>query len=383
MVDILTKAKAAMRKAEQLGFERNRIFTSFDPGRILADAKRLSTLPEGTRKNLPLFGLLVSVKDLFDEAGERNTAGSRLLKEREPATTDAEAVRRLKAAGALMFGRTTLSEFAYSGVGLNPHYGTPGNVFDPTRIPGGSTSGGALTVAHGICDVALGTDTGGSVRIPAAINGLYGYKPTQSTVPREGVHPLAKTYDSIGPLTRDLETAIRTFAILSGGIVPEPSRGQLRLAVPQNAFVNDVDDTTREQFEQAKSALRKAGHDLVGVDFGFLASAIEINRIIVSVEAHALYEKDLEKLESVGDPRVLRRIRFAETLTADEIEEAYTQRSEVARTFGRMLEGFDALIAPTLAAQAPTIKEAEEAFDRINAVMLRNCSLINWPTAAP
>jgi len=137
MVDILTKAKAAMRKAEQLGFERNRIFTSFDPGRILADAKRLSTLPEGTRKNLPLFGLLVSVKDLFDEAGERNTAGSRLLKEREPATTDAEAVRRLKAAGALMFGRTTLSELAYSGVGLNPHYGTPGNVFDPTRIPGG------------------------------------------------------------------------------------------------------------------------------------------------------------------------------------------------------------------------------------------------------
>ncbi len=378
MIDIVQKAKASIEKVQALGDKSAAIFTEFDAERILSEANRLQERGRNGGGDMPLFGLLVSVKDLFDEKGQRTSAGSRLLKERAAATRDAVVIERLKSAGALMFGRTTMSEFAYSGVGLNPHFGTPGNVFDETRIPGGSTSGGALSVAYGICEAALGTDTGGSVRIPAAVNGLYGYKPTQSSVPRDGVHPLSATYDSIGPLARDLDTAIRIFEVLSNGITPiTPPDRPLRLAVPINAFTNGIDRSTSDAFIRATNCLGKAGHQLIEVDFGFLDAAAHVNRIIVSVEAHAIYRDDLERLEKIGDPRVLQRIRFAESLTSAEIERAYAERSEALEHFSLVVSNFDSLIAPTLAIAPPTIAETETEFDRVNAMMLRNCSLIN------
>ncbi|WP_159585725.1 amidase [Chelativorans xinjiangense] len=377
MTDIVAKAKEAIAKVEGLGDEAGRIFTAFDPDRILADASALKARRKAGEA-MPLYGMLVSLKDLFDEEGHVTSAGSKLLKNAPPAKADAAVVARLKAAGALCFGRTSMSEFAYSGVGLNPHYGTPGSAFDASRIPGGSSSGAALTVAHGLCDAGLGTDTGGSVRIPAAVNGLYGYKPSQGAVPREGVHPLSDLLDSVGPLCADLERVLLFMRVLGDGLEPlqAPER-PLCLAVPVHAFVNDIDAFTRDHFMHACDLLRQAGHELAELDLGFLPEALGLNRVIIASEAHALYRDHLDELETVGDPRILKRIRFAETLSARDLEDARRKRADVVRRFADVMEGYDALIAPTLAIMPPTIAEANENFDAVNAMMLRNCSLIN------
>src|SRR5438874_12202294 len=152
----------------------------------------------------PLAGIPVSIKDLFDVAGEVTLAGSKALDDRPPATADAPVVARLKAAGAIIIGRTNMTEFAFSGVGINPHYGTPGNPYDRSLIPGGSSSGAAVSVGDGQAVVAIGTDTGGSVRIPAAFCGIAGFKPTQYRVSRDGAVPLSTTLDSIGPLANSI-----------------------------------------------------------------------------------------------------------------------------------------------------------------------------------
>ena len=213
MGQIKDKAARALKKAKALGEECDRIFVELNEARILADAAALDAA-RASNKSLPLYGVTISLKDLFNEAGKRTTAGSTVLKDIEPARRDAEVVARLKAAGALIFGRTSMTEFAYSGVGMNPHYGTPGCIYDKSLVPGGSSSGAALSVAHGLCDIAMGTDTGGSVRIPAAINGLYGYKPTQQSVSLEGVHPLSPSYDSAGPLASTLEHTLTCLNVI-------------------------------------------------------------------------------------------------------------------------------------------------------------------------
>lgn len=382
MGKLVAKAEAAIARVEALADRAAAIFVEFTPARILADAARAETLAAAADRPLPLAGLLVSVKDLYDEAGQRTTAGSRLLRDKPPAEQDCTVVARIKAAGGIVFGRTSMSEFAYSGVGLNPHHGTPGNVFDEDRIPGGSTSGGALSVALGLCDIALGTDTGGSVRIPAAVNGLYGFKPSQDSVPLSGIHPLAASFDTAGPLAADLETTIRAYAVMSASEAPAaPAPRARRLVMPSGAFVNDLDAATARHFETAAAALEKAGHHLEELDLGFLQEAIGVNRILVAVEAHKIYGKDLDKLESLGDPRVLKRIRFSETLSPAEVEEAYALRAETIRRFNAALAGHDALIAPTLQTEPPSIAETEAEFDRVNAAMLRNTSLLNLADA--
>jgi aspartyl-tRNA(Asn)/glutamyl-tRNA(Gln) amidotransferase subunit A len=383
MGEIVEKARAAIGRVEALGEGATSLFTEFTPARILAAAAEAEALVAAAGRPLPLAGALVSVKDLYDEAGQRTTAASRILLEREPANADCPVVARIKAAGGVPFGRTTMSELAYSGVGLNPHYGTPSNVFDEGGIPGGSTSGGAVTVALGLCDLALGTDTGGSVRIPAAINGLYGHKPSQDKVPLDGVHPLAVSFDSCGPLARDFAAMLAAYQVMSDGdaIAVEAVPGRLRLAVPQGAFTNDLDGWSQAHFDAALARLEACGHDLVPLDLGFLHAALGLNRILVSAEAHALYRDDIDRLATMGDPRVLARIRFRETQSDADVAEAKAARVELVARVAEALSGFDALIAPTLQILPPKIAEAEADFDRINAAMLRNTSLLNLADA--
>ena len=383
MGEIVEKARAAIGRVEALGDAADVLFTEFTPERILAAAEEAQARVETAARPLPLAGLLVSVKDLYDEAGQRTSAASRILLDREPASADCPVVARIKAAGGVPFGRTTMSELAYSGVGLNPHYGTPSNVLEDGGIPGGSTSGGAVTVALGLCDLALGTDTGGSVRIPAAINGLYGHKPSQDKVPLDGVHPLAISFDSCGPLARDFATMLAAYQVMSDGdaLSVEVPAGPLRLAVPQGAFTNDLDDWSRGHFLAACADLEASGHELVPLDLAFLHAALGLNRILVSAEAHALYHEELDRLATMGDPRVLARIRFRETLSDEEVAEARAARIELIARVAEALSGFDALIAPTLQIRPPKIAEAEADFDRINAAMLRNTSLLNLADA--
>ena len=376
---IIEKAQSAIDRVDQLGDLAGKIFTDFDRERILRDAAHAETLVANAPAPLPLAGMLVSVKDLYDEAGKVTSAASLLLKDRAPASRDCEIVARIKAAGAVPFGRTSMSEFAYSGVGLNPHYGTPGNVFDPEGIPGGSTSGGGLTVALGLVDIALGTDTGGSVRIPSAINGLYGFKASRLRMSGDGIHPLAKSFDTAGPLARDLATAITAFEVMAGLTVPPASQkdGALRIGVPVHAFTNDLDDRVQRDFAAICAKLRDAGHDLHEIDLGFIAENAVLNKILVAAEAHDIYAADFDKLETCGDPRVLSRMRFADGLSLQDRCEAYAKRTDVIALFNMAMAGVDVMIAPTLPMMAPKIAEVEADFDRLNAMMLRNTSYLN------
>ncbi len=372
-----TKVEAAIARVEALPEAvRRAIFTEFSPARIRAEAEGLLAR-QASGEEMPLFGTLVSVKDLFDEVGQVTSAGSRLLSTRAPAQSDAVSIARLRAAGALMFGRSSMSEFAYSGVGLNPHHGTPSSALVEGVMPGGSSSGAAVCVGFGLTDAAVGTDTGGSLRIPAAANGIWGYKPSQGLIDDTGVHPLAPTYDAAGPMARTLPLLLQMTEIMAGRPLTPPMPHPLRLAVPTGAFTNDLSPEVAALFESEKARIAQAGHSLVAIDMSDIGAAITLNRIIVAVEAHKIYANDLARLEEVGDPRVLSRIRFAETLSSDEIAQAYAARAAIVKRFKVLMEGFDALLAPVLLRLPPRISEVEAAFDRLNMEMLRNTSLIN------
>src|SRR5699024_882815 len=217
------------------------------------DIQRDAGVPTG-----PLAGLPVAVKDLFDVAGQVARSGSRLLADQPPATEDAAAVRRLRQAGSVIVGHANMTEFAYSGLGLNPHYGTPPNPLDEARIPGGSSSGSAVAVARGMAAAGLATDTGGSVRIPAAFCGLVGFKPTQSRIPNAGMFPLSTTLDSIGPIAPSVDCCARMDAVLSGQsptpIQPTQMR-ELRLMLPDRYVLDDMDAMVSDAFDRALQAL--------------------------------------------------------------------------------------------------------------------------------
>jgi len=380
MKTLTARATRLIEQVEALGDEASRIFTRFDKSELMAEAQRLDRLANQADE-LPLYGQLVSIKDLYDEAGKRTTAASRLLADREPAIEDSDVVHRLKAAGALIIGRTSMTEFAYSGTGQNPHYGTPGSFFDRTRVPGGSSSGAALSVAYGLCDIAMGTDTGGSVRLPAAVNGLYGYKPSRQVVSLKGVHPLSNTFDSAGPLTKSYELAARTFDLLRSNSIDQNARAAsnqtLRFGIPSGAFTDGLDKRIQRDFDSTLSKLEAKGHSLVTVDMRFANENRTAMIGIVSSEAHKVYRDSLQQLESIGDPQVLRRMRASESLSEQDISDSHTTREASVTLFEQALRDVDVMLAPTIAIETPTLAEAEQNFDVVNPSLLRNTTMIN------
>lgn len=358
--------------ADELG----RMFTTFNAARIAKEAEVVDG--DSNRRDGALAGLTISIKDLFDESGIVTTAGSRALASETPAKADATAIARLKVAGAVPCGRTSMSEFAFSGVGLNPHFGNPTNVFDRRLISGGSTSGGALTVAKGICDAALGTDTGGSVRIPAALNGLAGFKPTQASVPLSGAFPLSQTYDSIGPIARSVRTCAAIHAVLSAKGPDSTAPRRPRLGVARGSLLEGLDAAVAADFDAALALLSRVGFELIDTDQPQLGDFGRANRIIVASEAYAVHEQRLSTLETLGDPRVLKRIRAAETFSSKEVDDARAMRRAGISAFVAGAAEFDAFLAPTVPVVAPAIAEVEADFDRLNALMLRNPSAVNF-----
>ena len=355
----------------------SRIYTQYDAARIMQAAQALDA--DAARKAGPLAGMLISIKDLFDEAGQVTAAGSTILRAAAPAKADAPVVARLKAAGAVPCGRTAMSEFAYSGVGLNPHTGNPGNARDPSRISGGSSSGAAVSVALGLADVALGTDTGGSVRIPAALNGLAGFKPTQAAVPLEGAFPLSQTFDSIGPLAPQIATCAAVHAVLSGTTVPQtPEHRPLRLAVLQGPLMGGLDAQVTADFAAALTVLRAAGHEVIEVELPELDGYGDVNRIVVATEAHAIHAHHLDGLKTQGDPRVLQRIMSATGFGESDYPDKLAHRARAMAAFHTLADGIDAFLLPTVPTVAPAIAEVDADFDRLNALMLRNPSLVNF-----
>jgi aspartyl-tRNA(Asn)/glutamyl-tRNA(Gln) amidotransferase subunit A len=335
----------------------------------------------------PLAGVTISIKDLFDVAGEVTTAGSIILRDSPPAQRDAPAIARLRAAGAIFVGRTNMTEFAYGGHGINAHYGTPPNPWDRSakRVPGGSTSGGAVSVTDGMAVATIGSDTGGSVRIPAALCGLAGFKPTQARIPLEGAFPLSHSRDSIGPLAASARCCIVLDRIMAGEapVVPAPaSLSGITLAVPTTFVLEGLDRDVEQSFARALSALSRAGARIREIPFTELQDEADSAKTVnfSAYEAYALHRERLETRYADFDPMVAKRLMFGANMKEKDYRELVATRVKLRASADRTTADYAALIMPTIAIVAPSIDEmraSEEAFFRINGVLLRNCAPFN------
>lgn len=336
----------------------------------------------------PFAGIPVSVKDLFDVAGQVTRAGSELLSGTRPAQRDAESVARLRAAGFVIVGRTNMTEFAYSGLGLNPHHGTPANAWDRAarRIPGGSSSGAAISVTDGMAAAGLGTDTGGSCRIPAALNGIAGFKPTAASVPQAGCFPLSESLDSIGSLAPSVACCAALHGVLSGSQLRLPAGARsvrgLRLGLPQTVVLDGLDADVQQAFERALGRLSAAGAAIVELPLTEFAEVAQINQHggLIAAEAYALHQPLLQQGGARYDPRVKVRIeKGAAQSAALYLQTRARRRDWIARVRAR-IAGIDFLVFPTVPTIAPTIASLadEDLYGRVNLAMLRNPSFGNF-----
>jgi aspartyl-tRNA(Asn)/glutamyl-tRNA(Gln) amidotransferase subunit A len=334
-------------------------------------------------------GIPVSVKDLFDVAGDTTLAGSTVLKGTAAADQDATAVARLKAAGFIVIGRTNMTEFAFSGLGINPHYGTPLNPWDRAtgRIPGGSSSGAAVSITDAMAFGALGTDTGGSCRIPAAMCGIVGFKPTASRIPLTGAYPLSASLDSIGPLANSVTCCAELDAILAAQCPPQMpgadlTANDLRLAVLTNYVTDELDQAVAASFERALRALKGAGARLTEVTLPELGELPEINRNggLSAAESYAHHRARLAKDGSRYDPRVTARILRGSKQDAADYIELCNIRTNFRERVAKRIRKFDAVLMPTTPITAPALSDlaADEDYVRINALVLRNPSIVNF-----
>jgi aspartyl-tRNA(Asn)/glutamyl-tRNA(Gln) amidotransferase subunit A len=375
-----------LARIEDTSGEGARAYISVSGERARAAADAMDRLRSARAEPSPYAGIPISIKDLFDVAGEVTCAGSRVLAGAPPARADAPAVARLRRAGFILIGRANMTEFAYSGLGLNPHYGTPLNPWDRTsrRAPGGSTSGGAVAVADGMAHATLGTDTGGSCRIPAAFMGLVGYKPTAHRIPLAGAVPLAPSLDSVGPIAR----SVRCCAVLDALLAAEPEPvmeeiplAGLRLAVPQTVALDSLDEDVARTFEEALRRLSKAGasiEEAVLAEFGRIAP-MSSKGGFPAAESYAWHRNLVEREGHCYDPRVASRILRGREQSASDYIELLAARRALIEDVGLSLARFDALVLPTVAIVPPRIDDlaSDEAYSRINLLALRNTTLIN------
>ena len=366
--------------------EGRRVFIHVDEAAALAAADAMDGLRKVGAAPSPFAGIPVSIKDLFDIRGQVTTAGSRALDDSAPAAQDASAVARLRRAGFIVIGRTNMTEFAYSGLGINPHYDTPKGAWkrEIGHVPGGSSSGAAVSIADGMAFGALGTDTGGSCRIPAAFNGIVGFKPTQRRVPLDGAVPLSSSLDSIGPLANSVACCAVMDAVLAdepiASLVPRDVKG-LRLLVPTTIVLDDLDDAVATTFERALKTLADAGAIVTRAEFPeFLdVGPMSAKGGFAAAESYAWHRRLMERRGGDYDPRVISRIQRGESQSAaDYIEILQARPSLIARAAARIAP-YDALVMPTTANTPPAIADMadDKAYSKANLLALRNCTFIN------
>jgi len=333
----------------------------------------------------PLDGAILTIKDLFDVAGEPTRAGSKILADAPPAAADAPIVRRLRRAGAVIVAKTNMTEFAFSGIGLNPHFGTPGNPADRARVPGGSSSGAAVAAADEMCEIAIGTDTGGSTRIPAAFCGVVGFKPSRQRIPTAGAVALSYTLDSVGPLARSVGTCAAADAVMAGEefLPVEPAAlAGLRLGIPEGLPLQDLDETVVKGFAAATALIERAGarlsdEKLVEIDG---MRRIGAKGGLAPAEAYAVHGERLASRGAECDPNVRARIERGRELSASDYVTMVRERALLVRAIDARLEGLDALVMPTTAIVAPKMSEVStpETFTARNVLVLRNTAMINF-----
>ncbi|MDN4589815.1 amidase [Xenophilus aerolatus] len=362
------------------------VFTRHYADAALAAARHADAARKAGVQLPPLAGLPVSIKDLYDVAGETTLAGSIVRRGAAPATQDSVAVQRLRAQGAAIVGKTNMTEFAFSGVGINPHHGTPRNPADPAtaRIPGGSSSGAAVSVALGLSVVGLGSDTGGSIRIPAALCGIVGFKSTQSRTPRAGAFPLSQTLDTVCAMALSVEDCLVADAALADAplaVRRRPLQG-LRLAVPSTLMFDGIDRPTAHAFQRAVSTLSAAGAQIVDLPLAELAEVARINAPggFSPVEAAAVHRATLAERRADYDRRVAARIDLGLTVSAADYITMQQRRADWIARMESALQGFDALLCPTVPIAAPAIDAlaTDEAFFQANGLLLRNTFAINF-----
>jgi aspartyl-tRNA(Asn)/glutamyl-tRNA(Gln) amidotransferase subunit A len=366
--------------------EGARTFVHVDAEAAIEAAEAMDRLREVKAAPSAYAGIPVSIKDLFDIRGQVTRAGSRALDDSPPAEADAPVVARLRRAGFIVIGRTNMTEFAYSGIGINPHYGTPKGAWQRSvgHVPGGSSSGAAVSVVDGMAHGALGTDTGGSCRIPAAFNGIVGFKPTQRRVPLDGGVPLSFSLDSFGPIAR----TVRCCAVLDAVLADEPViplqpraiRG-MRLAVPTTTVLDELDDAVARTFDRALETLSRQGALIERIAVPEFLDAAQMNAKggFSAAESYAWHRYLIASKGDIYDPRVASRIMRGESQSAaDYVDLLGARRSLIARIAVR-LAPYDAMILPTTANTPPRIADLadDKAFTHANLLALRNCSLIN------
>jgi aspartyl-tRNA(Asn)/glutamyl-tRNA(Gln) amidotransferase subunit A len=385
---------------ETLGSLRNRAVLSSDLVRECVDAIK-DPAGEGRRAFIqvyedasaisgdgPLAGLPISIKDLFDVAGEVTTAGSKVLLNHKAAQKDAVVVRRLKEAGAVIVGRTNMTEFAFSGLGLNPHYGTPRNAFDREsgRIPGGSSSGAAVSVTDGMSHAAIGTDTGGSVRIPAALCGLTGFKPTSRRVSCEGIIPLSYTLDCVGPIAPTVRCCELLDSVLAGDAsspIPEAQISNLRLGSLNGYVTEGLEEDVARAFHEALNIFSRLGARIDQITVPAIEEIPLVNRKggFSAYESFKWHRSLLEEFPEKYDPRVKVRIERGRDIGEVEYRELIAKRNAICRLAYDAFGGYDAILLPTTPRTAPRIADlanSDEAYFDANAAMLRNPSVFNF-----
>jgi aspartyl-tRNA(Asn)/glutamyl-tRNA(Gln) amidotransferase subunit A len=355
-----------------------------DAARAAADAADARAARGDSR--WPLDGVIVSIKDLFDVAGEPTRAGSRVLaEEAAPALADAVVVQRLRAAGAVIVAKTNMSEFAFSGLGANPHFGTPGNPADRARVPGGSSAGAPVAVAGGMCDIAIGTDTGGSVRIPAALCGLVGFKPSRRRVPADGAFPLSKTLDSVGPIAKSVADCAKADAVMAGEefapLAPVALAG-LRFGIAEGLPLDRLDQTVAAAFAGAIARLDNAGAKVSREILPLFDDMVAVNNKggIAPPEACAVHRDRLKRRAADIDPNVRVRIERGCAVTEADYAWMLAERARLVRAMDGRLAELDVLAMPTSSIVAPTIAEVADPkiFGARNAAVLRNTAVINF-----
>lgn len=380
------RLEACLQKIADPDGEGARVFL-----KLYGDSARAAADAADARARLglafgPLDGRIVSIKDLFDWPGEPTLAGSKIHRDALSARTMAPAIARLARAGAVIIGKTNMTEFAFSGVGHNPHFGTPGNPADRARIPGGSSSGAAVSVADQMAEIAIGTDTGGSTRIPAALCGMVGFKPSQQRISREGAFPLSFTLDSIGPIARDVASCALADTVMAGAPLELPeaeSLGALRLGVARGPLLESLDPIVGRAFEVACASLSVAGAQVRDHDVTSLIQAMQTaNRTggFAVAEAYMIHRSYYESRAADFDPFVHQRIGQGRNMSAADYVLLQRQRVELVRQMDRDLEDIDALLLPTTAIAAPKLADLAQpaAFAQANTLLLRNTSAFNF-----
>lgn len=356
-----------------------------DQARAMADAA--DSLRKANRSPSRYAGIPIALKDLFDIAGEPTPAGSAVLANAPDAKVNAPVVARMLAAGFIPVGRVNMTEFAFSGLGINPHYGTPASPWDRAsrRIPGGSSSGTAVAVADGMAAAGLGTDTGGSCRIPAAFCGIVGYKPTARRIPITGVLPLAPSLDSVGPLAPSVACCAAIDAILAGetpGALVAADLNGLRLAIPDNMVLDGMDTTVAAAFDKALSTLSAAGARIVRVRFDDFDELQGVNAKggFAASEAYAWHRPLLATQGGGYDPRIRVRIARGEHVSAADYIDLVNARARLIASFDRATAPYDCLLMPSVPVIAPRIADLddERAYNSVNMLILRNTAIGNF-----